>query len=383
MRIAHVVGHGALNGVATSTRTLIEAQLSAGHDVILVHPVESWIGQQTFSRPIERVATTFKTRPDEIRRIGRIVRAWSEDILHAHGSKANKIAMIYRLLGLTPTVMTAHTRLFQLPWRFAHCVIAPSQQTAGYYLKRRLVPRSRMQVIPHIFDIGAVTPVTDASRAAARAGLGIRHEAFVLGSVGEVSDRKNQIDQLRILRRALASGVDAELLLIGKKLEFEQPEAWNALMADPLLAGRVHLAGHRADAVALLHALDAYLCTARIEEGPIATLEAMATCLPVLTVDVGFSRLVVRDDVNGRVFPMGAVNEIADACRPLADDRALCAAWGREGRQAVATTLDARIILPQIEAAYGKAIERSGRGSMPPGKLPSFGRVMRRLIGLP
>src|SRR5690606_23903676 len=130
----------------------------------------------------------------------------------------NKFGMIYRCVARTPTVMTAHARLFQLPWRFAHKVIAPSQPTADYYRRRFLVTAGAMQVVPHLFDMASVAQATDASRHAARAQLGIRDDAFLIGSLGEICDRKNQIDILRILKLLVGRGIDAELLLIGRKI---------------------------------------------------------------------------------------------------------------------------------------------------------------------
>ncbi len=361
MKIAHLLSHAGLNGVATSTYTLIQAQLRAGHEVMLVHPPNSWIGQQVFDRPIPTFTSYLRTEISELRRVGYHVQGWGEDVLHTHGSKANKFGMIYRLIARTPTVMTAHARLFQLPWRFAHSVIAPSRPTAEYYRRRLLVTKASVQIVPHMFDVTTVSLVTEQSRASARATLGIRPEAFLLGSVGEICDRKYQIDMLRILKRLVRLGVDAELVLIGPVIELTEAEQWAKLMADPDVARRVHLTGQRSDALALLHAMDAYLCTSRVEEGPIATFEAMASGIPVVTVDVGYSSAIIRDGENGRVFPMGAVDDMAQACAMLARDQALGAKLGIAGRAAIAEMLTAERIIPQIEEVYRLAIRRSRR----------------------
>src|SRR5690606_23458751 len=114
-----------------------------------------------------------------------------------------------------PAVMTAHHRIFQLPWLFAHAVIAPSRDTAEFYRRNRLVSQSRMHVVPNMFDIDSVEPVIPQSRAQARAALGLRQEAFVLGSVGLIGARKYQLDMIAILKIVLAAGIDAELVLIG------------------------------------------------------------------------------------------------------------------------------------------------------------------------
>jgi glycosyltransferase involved in cell wall biosynthesis len=363
VRIAHLLGHSALNGVATSTHTLIQAQLHAGHEVMLVHPSPSWIEGQSFDRPVETLISHLKTTRSELRRVGYAVQAWGEDVVHAHGSRANKYAMIYRLVARTPVVMTAHARIFQIPWRFAHVVLAPSAPTAEYYRRRLLVPARNARVIPHLFDVGKVAPVSDESRAEARRGLGIRSDAFLLGSIGEICNRKNQIDMLLILKALVTQGVDAELLLIGVKGGLDEEEKWASLIADPAIASRIHMAGQRSDAQLLLHALDVYLCTSKVEEGPIATLEAMAAALPVVTSDVGYSSELIRQGQNGMIFPVGSVEPMAEACVALSREPELRARFGEEARRTISEKLTAESIVPQIDALYREAIARSGRPS--------------------
>ena len=168
-------------------------------------------------------------------------------------SRANKFGLVFRCASGAPIIMTAHTRQFQLPWLFAHAVIAPSQQTADYYLSRWLVRRRSMHLVRHMFDVGSVEAVTSQSHSAARAELGIRASSFVIGSVGEINKRKNQIDAVRVLQRLVAADIDAELLLVGRLADLTRSDAWDATVSDPRIAGRLHLTGERQDAKALLY----------------------------------------------------------------------------------------------------------------------------------
>ena len=107
-------------------------------------------------------------------------------------------------------------------------------------------------------------------RSEARQKLGIRQDALLLGSTGAISMRKNQIDMIRVLKRLVASGVDTELLLIGGfSAKKEAMPGWREALCDPAVAGRVHLAGPRADAVELAAAMDIFLFTSVVEEAPI------------------------------------------------------------------------------------------------------------------
>jgi glycosyltransferase involved in cell wall biosynthesis len=356
MKIAHLVSHVSLNGVATSTKILIDEQIKAGHELMLVHPKNSWIGRQSFVGPLKMLESSFKTTPADLRATGYPIRDWGRTLVHAHGSSANKFLMIFTLADGAPAVMTAHSRKFQLPWRFAHAVVGLSRQTASYYTKRLLVSKSRMHVVPNMFDAAALAPVSGQRRAAAREKLGIGQDALLLGSTGGISPRKNQVDAIRVLKRLVASGLDAELLLIGGLSSGEVMPGWREALGDPAVAGRVHLPGRRNDAAELAAAMDVFLLTSAAEEAPIAPLEAMALGVPAIATDVGnMADLLPRE----RIFAVGDVEGMAQAAGRLASDEASRLQAGAFDRLTVTEKLSPHKILPQIEAIYRAALGRA------------------------
>lgn len=358
MKIAHLVGHGTLNGVATSSRMLIQAQLDAGHDIMLVQMKDSWIGGQPFNGRIQTMTSDLLSKPAELRRVGYAIRDWGEDVVHAHGSRANKFGLVFRCAAGTPVVMTAHARQFQLPWLFAHEVIAPSKWTADYYASHMLVARRHLHLIPNMFDTGSIAPATAARRSEARRALGIRDDAFLIGSVGHLSPRKNQVDMVGVLRGLLAGGVDAELLVIGGGVGGVEPmPGWNAALAAPEVQGRVHLPGQRTDALHLLPAFDLFVMTSRDEQAPIAPLEAMAAEIPVLSTRVGNMLELLPDE---RLFAVGDVEGMTAAALRLQDD-ALRANLGAQDRQTLVRKLAPQRIIQEIDGVYRLAMERAGR----------------------
>ncbi len=357
MKIAHLVSHDSLNGVATSTKILIDEQIKAGHELMLVHPKKSWIGRQSFAGPVKMLESSFKTVPTDLRATGYPIRDWGRTLVHAHGSRANKLLMIFTIADGAPAVMTAHSRQFQPPWRFAHAVVGLSRQTAYYYTRRLLVPKNRMHVVPNMFEASTLAPVTPQRRAEARQKLGIRQDALLLGSIGAIGARKNQVDMVRILKRLVASGLDAELLLIGDfSAKKEAMPGWREALGDPATAGRVHLPGLRADAVELAAAMDVFLFTSMVEEAPIAPLEAMAQEIPVVSTDVGNMADLLPDV---RIFGLGNISGMARAVEQLARDESLRRQAGALDRAAVAERLSPQTILPRMDAVYRAALARS------------------------
>ncbi|MEI5680895.1 MULTISPECIES: glycosyltransferase family 4 protein [unclassified Mesorhizobium] len=356
MKIAHLISHDALNGVATSTKTLIDNQIKAGHEVMLIHPRKSWIQRQKFVGPVKMLESSFRTNPTDLRNTGYPIRDWGRTLVHAHGSRANKFLMIFTIADGAPAVMTAHTRQFQIPWRFAHAVVGLSRQTADYYIKRLLVSPARMHIVPNMFDSAALRPVSAEARSLARQKLGIRQDTFLLGSVGLIGTRKRQIDMLRILKRLLGKGIDAELMLVGGVDKSAIMPGWQGALDDPALRGKVHLVGPREDAVQLVAAMDLFLCTSIAEEAPIAPLEAMAQAIPVISTDVGNMEDLLPAD---RLFTVGDVDGLSKAAERFARDPQWQVEAGAADRQTVTEQLAPEAMLPQIEDIYFAALSRA------------------------
>jgi len=356
MKIAHLISHDALNGVATSTKTLVDNQIKAGHEVMLIHPRKSWIERQKFAGPVKMLQSSFRTNPTDLRNTGYPIRDWGRTLVHAHGSRANKFLMIFTIADGAPAVMTAHTRQFQIPWRFAHAVVGLSRQTADYYIKRLLVSPARMHIVPNMFDSAALQPVSPEVRNLARQKLGIRENTFLLGSVGLIGVRKRQIDMLSILKRLLQKGIDAELMLVGGLDGKEGMPGWHAALKDPILNGKVHLVGPREDAVELVAAMDLFLCTSIAEEAPIAPLEAMAQAIPAISTDVGNMEDLLPAD---RLFTVGDVDGLSKAAERFARNPQWQVEAGAADRQKVTEQLAPEAMLPQIEDIYLAALSRA------------------------
>jgi L-malate glycosyltransferase len=323
MRIAHIVSHAALNGVATSCRTLIEAQLAAGHDVFLAVSPKSWLADRLDLDRITVLESRFKTRPAEIARVGYAIRDWGADVVHCHGSRANKYGLVYRFAGRTPVVATAHASLFQLPWRWFHAVIAPSRATAEFHKRKNLVPRKRLREVANAVAAGPVDPAgrQEAKRRARRL-LGIDDADFVLGCVGTISRLKNQVDILRAMAALPPSAGRVRLVLVGPSAHASEPiEGWDQALAAAGTSHDVMLTGPRPDGAVISAAFDVFVFASMREQGPIAPLEAMANGVPVVTYAVGNLPEIIDTGSTGIVVPQGAVEALTEALSELVRDR--------------------------------------------------------------
>lgn len=116
-----------------------------------------------------------------------------------------------------------------------------------------------------------------------RAELGIQDQ-LVIGNIGTICWRKNQLFLVDLLNALRKRGIDAILLLVGSgSVEWEQKVRDAAKQYD--LSDRVRLLGVRSDTNELLNAMDLYVCPSFIEGAPVTLYEAQATGLPCIMTD--------------------------------------------------------------------------------------------------
>ncbi len=357
MRVVHIVAHKGINGVTTSCRTLISAQQRHGHEIMLVTMPGGWLTKQDFPKPLEIIESHLKTRPREIARVGYLIRDWNPTVIHCHASKANKYGLVYRVVAGSPVLTTAHARKRQLPFAFLRAVIAPSTQTAQFHRRNNLVPAAKIAVIPH--------PISDVissgtARAKCREELGLSEDEFVIGMVGAVDKRKNQIDGLRILEKVLSRHPHARLVVVGNRGGEGTMPGWAELLARPSVRDSVILTGHRDDAVSLIESFDTLLSTSRIEEGPIVVLEAMALERPIVSYAVGMVPDFVRDGTDGFVLSVDDVGGAAERICQLIEDPDLRERIGKQGRLRLLQECGERKIIEQIDAVYERVARAAG-----------------------
>jgi glycosyltransferase involved in cell wall biosynthesis len=131
---------------------------------------------------------------------------------------------------------------------------------------------------------GVRAPAPSAPPGAVRRELGIPEGAFVVGSVGRLA-RQKRYD--RLLRTVASLPGEVHCLIAG---EGDERGPLTALAAELGIAGRVHLAGFRADVGDVLAALDVFVLSSDREGFANAMLEAMAAGLPVVSTDVSGAR---------------------------------------------------------------------------------------------
>jgi glycosyltransferase involved in cell wall biosynthesis len=194
----------------------------------------------------------------------------------------------------------------------------------------------------------------DAARAAARAELGLPPEAFVIGTVGNFTAKKDQATLLRAVATLPPGGPEPALVLVGLgPLEDEL----RALAVELGIGGRVTFPGSRDDVFALLPAFDVFALSSRFEGLPIALLEAMATGVAPVATKVGGIPEVVTDGHDGLLVDPGDPEGMSEALDRLRVDDTLRGQIGEAARSR-ALAFDLANAIRRTEAIYAAALGR-------------------------
>lgn len=175
------------------------------------------------------------------------------------------------------------------------------------------VPRSKTEVIYNGIDVPDVVRRSGAARAGRGAG-----GPFVVGMVARLEVHKDQPTLIRAAATVKSSGRPLKVWLIGegsRRAEYQQ------LIRDLNLTDTVELLGMRRDVPELLGAMDAFVFSAKPDEGlGVALIEALAAGLPIVATDVGACREVLLDGALGKLVPEGDPAAMAAVIRSLAEN---------------------------------------------------------------
>lgn len=181
--------------------------------------------------------------------------------------------------------------------------------------------------------------------------LGFPAESPVIGCSARLVPHKGQgllVEAVARLRRS-----DLRVLLIGDGPDEEDLRRRIAALG---LEPQFHLMDFPLDLRPYLALVDVLVLPSSSEGLPTALLQGMAMERPVVGTDVQGIPEVIRDGVNGRLFPLGDADALADRLRELLDSPDRRAEMGREGRRRVLEDFSLSRMLERLEAVYDQAL---------------------------
>lgn len=314
-------------------------QRRQGHRVVVVTDDSPVPGYESYPEYLARlreggvrvlpVHATFRRDTAANLRAASTARRWltdeSIDVVHAHAAVPALIGVVARsgLPRRIPVVMSmqgwgnnktpeqeaADVATMNLLDR----VLPVSQAAARLLIGKGVVP-GLLTVIPNAVDERHAEAPKDAYASV----LSTWRDAGqrLIGCIGSLCERKDQATLIRAF--GLLGRGDARLVLIGEG----DDKALRDLAGDLGVAERVVFAGYQEDAAACLRHLDVVVLPSRSEGLPLTVLEAFRERVPVIVSDIPENVELVRDGVNGHVFPVGDAAGLADVLREVLDETA-------------------------------------------------------------
>jgi glycosyltransferase involved in cell wall biosynthesis len=288
----------------------------------------------------------------------RTLRAARVDVLHTHMTGASNLGALLRVLYGVPTVASIHSRKPQTHWLFNNRAIALSESTAADISRIPWIGGKRVVAIPNFVSAG--TRPSPTTKIGLRVRLGIAPDAFVVGSLGRVTEVKGVGVLIRAMGLLQRAGIGGELVLIGSVAPAEREHFIQAARAFGI-GDRLRFLGMRLDAAEILAALDVYASASRDEQMPLSVLEAMAAGLPIVATNVGGMPRLVAEGETGYLVPVDDAERLAERIIRLARDPKARASLGAASFARLKAEFSADAVMPRIEQVLAEAAEEGKR----------------------
>lgn len=282
------------------------------------------------------------------------------DVLHAYLSAANVFGCAAARAAAVKGVITSRRdtgfgdgrlmrRALALTNRWAHRVVAVSEDIGRAVGTREGLAPPRLVVIPNGIDIDRFTP--GARREAVRLALGVPDSAPLVVSVSRLAPIKG-IDVLVEAAPAIRAAVpNATFLVAGDGADGERLTQRVEALG---LSGSFRLLGTHEDVPGLLAAADLFVLPSRSEGQPNAAIEAMAMGLPVVASRVGGVPEVARDSQEALLVEPERPELLAKACVEVLTTPGLAVRLGNAGRHRAGAEFTLAAMLRRYEDLYAQ-----------------------------
>ena len=320
-------------------------------------------------REIESLDARFTLRPDRLvgyaasilntsADLRRLVRRLHPDLIHANSVRAGVVAN-FATIGIdVPLIWHVHDILPSHPFTSAIRLLARRSK------RTRMIACSRAAAgsISRIDQVRVIRNGIDLATFQFQPGMGlsIREELgigdeFVVGTVGQIAERKGQAGLLDAFADALRFIPNALLLIVGTPL-FEHDRDYADRLKSRVhelgLEGRVRFLGQRKDVPALMHALDAFVLNSENEPLGLVLAEAMACGTPVIATRGGGVSEIVSDGQTGRLVDYGDREALARAMVETANNECLRSLFILNARRFVERHLSSTAYVRDVQSFY-------------------------------
>lgn len=350
-------GRVVLNYLYAADRARFETHVAVPRGSLLKAPAEALGG---IVHEVDGLAER-SFHPDDVRTLSRLIRELKPDVVHTHGALSARIAA--KRCGVKSVVMTKHCAAEpgSAASRVAHKVLDAALTdrmiAVTEAVKRQMIAAGTPErLISVVYNgIRLAEPYAGEERDDLRERLGMDTQHRWIGVAARLEPVKG-VDRFVEAAKLLQKRDDLRFIVFGTGSE----EAKLRELAAPL-GDKLRFAGFTSEIEQALELLDLTVVPSHSEACSLTVIESLSMGTPVCAFAIDGMDELVRDGENGALAPHNDVPALARAVERLADDAALRAELGENGRRGVREHLTAEAMARQIEAVYTQTLAEKER----------------------
>lgn len=355
VRIGFVIGQLSVGGAEGQLYELLRHLDARFSPVVFCLAAQAGSMREDLARLGVPVHTVGSRGLPRARRLRLLIAEQGIDLVHSWLFIANGYAAAATLFGRQPLITSARNckvqgRVSQLvnavAFRCSSAIVVNSNDVEEYIVQHYAAPRDRIQMIVNGVDTQRFSPLLDPAAAAVTAPPRIV-------TIGRLVQQKNQALFLQAAAMLAKAIPELELMIVGEGPLRAQLQQQAAELG---LSERVVFAGERRDTDVILRQASLFWLTSRWEGMPNTVLEALASGVPVIATDVGGTRQILRDGVDGYVVPSGDASAFVSRSLELLRDGRRRARFASNARQR-AEAFSPRRMAEKFEALYDAILD--------------------------
>lgn len=297
-------------------------------------------------------------------RLVRLLRKEKPDVVHTHLFGADVWGRVAASIVGVPLIVSSLQAVdiwltpFQLflervTARFAHRLIAVSEEVKKFYVSRVGVPLDKISVVHNAIDCSRFPAKVDLREK--RRELGLRQDALVIGTAGRLEEQKDLFTWLRAAGLIAKQNSDTEFVIAGAGSQLSMLKGYARELG---ISNRVHFLGLRPDIDELYAICDLVVFSSRFEGFSLSLLEAMASRKAVIATSIGENAEVIEHGQNGLLVKQGDEKAMALATIQLLGNDGERRRLGEAARRTVELRFNVDTMIEKVLNIYEDGLAR-------------------------
>lgn len=360
--ILHAIDTTGPGGAETVFLDLAQHLAIEGYGTIAIIKGPGWVEDQLKSRNIPYLIV----RPEGFLslkyywRLFQILRKQQVALIQAHLLGSTLTYSLLSFIRRVPLVATIHgkvdvnpnERRVYLKNRIMRAgvdrLVAVSEDLAQYIEQRRLFHKDAIRIIYNGIQVDRYRRTT---QQAIKQSLHLPRDAILIGSLGNVRPAKAYDVLISAAKSVIAHNPKVHFVIAGH-LKAKLMEELNRQMEAINVQSNVHFIGFHSDTAEFLGQLDYFALSSSSEGFSIATIEAMATGLPIIATRCGGPEEIIRHNETGYLVNTNSPEELAGAIMTLIEDPETGERWASAAKEAVRNVFSLEKSLQEYRLIY-------------------------------